>query len=142
MSKISPKKTKSNGEDKKPQPSLNINTEKFFQAIIQRRNSDAEKELDNIRTNIPETESAKGYLKALEGLLLTAKSTDDKYLYLSKIEVTPTKLKTLRKEFAQHVTNGLHSDYDRGYFQAVETYLRKLEREGPPREPPNAQKAK
>jgi hypothetical protein len=138
VSRISPKKTKSSGEDEKPQPSLDINTDKFFQAIIQRRISDAEKELDSVRINIPATESAKGYLKALEGLLLTAKSNDDKYLYLSKIEMTPTKLKTLRKEFAQHRNNGLHSDYDRGYFQAVETYLRKLEREGPPREPPNA----
>jgi len=55
--------------------------------------------------------------------------------------MTPTKLKTLRKEFAQHGTNELHSDYDRGYFEAVESYLRKLEREGPPRAPPETQKA-
>jgi hypothetical protein len=109
---------------------------------MQRRISDAEKELDTIRTSIPATESAKGYLKALEGLLLTAKSTDDKYLYLSKIETTPAKVKTLRREFGQqHTANVLHSDYDRGYFQAVESYLKKLEREGPPRESSNAQKA-
>jgi hypothetical protein len=92
--------------------------------------------------NIPATELANGYLKALEGLLLAAKTTDDKYLYLSKIELTPTKVKALRKEFAQHETNGLHSDYDRGYFQAVETYLKKLERDGPSREPANSQKTK
>ena len=109
---------------------------------MERRISDAEKELDAIRTNIPATESAKGYLKALEGLLLTAKSTDDKYLYLSKIEMQAISLKTLRKEFEQHNANALHSDYDRGYFQAVESYLRKLEREGPPRESSNVQKAK
>ncbi len=142
MSKISPKKTRSSGDVETPQAGLDINTEGFFKRIIERRISDAEKELDAIRTKIPATESAKGYLKALEGLLLTAKSTDDKYLYLSKIEMIPTKLKTLRKEFAQHGTNVLHSDYDRGYFEAVESYLRKLEREGPQREPSNPQKAK
>jgi len=142
VSKISPKKTKSNADAEKPQPTPNINTEKFFQAVNDRRISDAEKELDAIRMNIPATESAKGYLKALEGLLLAAKTTDDKYLYLSKIEMTPTKVKALRKEFAQHETNELHSDYDRGYFQAVETYLRKLERDGPPREPTNSEKTK
>ncbi len=141
MSKISPKKTKSSGAAEKPQPGVEVSTEKYFQAIIQRRISDAEKELDAIRTSIPETESAKGYLKALEGLLLTAKSTDDKYLYLSKIEMTPTKVKTLRKEFGQHNANALHSDYDRGYFQAVESYLKKLEREGPARESSNPEKA-
>jgi hypothetical protein len=79
-------------------------------------------------------------MKALEGLLLTTKSNDDKYLYLSKIEMTPSKVKTLRKEFAQHGTNGLHSDYDRGYFEAVESYLKKVEREGPPRGPIEATK--
>jgi hypothetical protein len=142
VSKISPKKTKSNADAEKPQSGLNISTEKFFQAVTERRISDAEKELDGIRTNIPATESANGYLKALEGLLLTAKTTDDKYLYLSKIEMTPAKVKALRKEFAEHGTNGLHSDYDRGYFQAVETYLKKLERDGPPREAANSQKAK
>jgi hypothetical protein len=118
----------------RPQPSPDIDSTKFFQAIIERRISDAEKELDGIRTTVPGTEAAKGYLKALEGLLLTSKSTDDKYLYLSKGEMTATKLKTLRKEFAQQNTNPLHSDYDRGYFQALESYMKKLEREGPPRE--------
>jgi len=69
-------------------------------------------------------------MKGLEGLLLTAKSTDDRYLYLSKVEKTPTKLKTLRREFATQGTNMLHSDYDRGFFLALETYMRKLERSG------------
>lgn len=64
--------------------------------------------------------------------MLTAKSNDDKYLYLSKTEITPSKLKTLRKEFGQQKTDALHSDYDRGYFQALESYAKALEREGPP----------
>jgi hypothetical protein len=41
-------------------------------------------------------------------------------------------VKALRKEFAQESTKSLHSDYDRGYFQALESYMRKLERGGPP----------
>jgi hypothetical protein len=96
--------------------------------VIERRISDAEKELDAIRTTIPGTEAAKGFLKGLEGLLLTAKSTDDRYLYLAKIDKTPTKLRTLRREFAAQGTNVLHSDYDRGFFLALETYMRRLER--------------
>jgi hypothetical protein len=56
--------------------------------------------------------------------------------------MTPTKLKALRKEFTGHGTNVLHSEYDRGYFNAIEGYVRKLEREGPAREPSNAEKAK
>ena len=67
-------------------------------------------------------------MKALEGLLLTAKSNDDKYLYLAKIEKTPTKLRALRREFSAQTANALHTDYDRGYFQALEGFARKLER--------------
>jgi hypothetical protein len=143
VSKISPKKTKSNAGDEKakPEPTPTFNTERLFQALIERRIADAEKELDTIRATLPSTESAKGYLKALEGLLLTAKSNEDKYLYLSKIEKTPKNLKTLRREFSQQTKNGLHGDFDRGYFQALESYLRKLEQAGPAGEPAAAKKA-
>lgn len=101
--------------------------DRFFQAVMERRIADAEKELDSVRASIPATESAKGNLKACEGLLLTAKANSDKYLYLSKIEKTQKQLKTLRKEFAAQVANSLHTDYDRGYFQVLESYMKKLE---------------
>jgi hypothetical protein len=104
--------------------------DRFFQAITDRRIADAEKELDSMRASIPATESARGYLKACEGLLLTSKANSDKYLYLSKVENTQKQLKTLRKEFAAQSTNTLHTDYDRGYFQVLESYVRKLERSG------------
>ena len=143
MSKISPKKTKSNADAEipKPEPTPTFNTERLFQALIERRIADAEKELDTIRATLPSTESAKGYLKALEGLLLTAKSNEDKYLYLSKIEKTPKNFKTLRREFSQQAKNGLHGDFDRGYFQALESYMKKLEHAEPAEEPATAKKA-
>jgi hypothetical protein len=113
----------------------------LLQALAERRIADAEKELDAARTTLPSTENARGYLKALEGLLLTAKSNDDKYLYLSKIEKTPNNLKTLRKEFGQQAKNTLHADFDRGYFQALEAYVKVLERSSPTEEPPSPKKA-
>jgi len=64
-------------------------------------------------------------------LLLTAKSSDDKYLYFTKIEKTPKTLKTLRREFSQQTKNTLHDDFDRGYFQALEAYVRVLEQSTP-----------
>jgi hypothetical protein len=107
---------------------------------VEHRISDAEKELDTARTVLPSTESAKGYLKALEGLLLTAKSTDDKYLYLSKVEMTQKNLKTLRREFSQQTKNALHADFDRGYFQALEAYAKVLEHIDSTEQAPNAKK--
>jgi hypothetical protein len=129
VSKISPTKTKSNEDGEKNTPPIpRFETNSFFKAVIERRNADAEKELDAVRVMISGTENGRGYLKGLEGLLLTAKSNDDKYLYLSKIEKTQRKLRELRKEFANHTTSALHNDYDKGYFQALENYIRSLER--------------
>jgi hypothetical protein len=138
VSKISRKKTRSKGAARpaKPTPKPQIvDGDKIFRAVIERRLSDAEKELDSVRAVIPATEIARGYMKALEGLLLTAKSNDDKYLYLAKIEKTPTKLRTLRREFSAQIMNGLHTDYDRGYFQALEGFVRKMERSDITEEP-------
>jgi len=104
--------------------------DRFFDAVVERRIADAEKELDSVRASIPATEGAKGNLKACEGLLLTAKANSDKYLYLSKIERTQKNLKTLRKEFAAQTVNPLHTDFDRGYFQVLESFMKKLEQAG------------
>lgn len=117
-----------------------VDSNKFFGAVIERRISDAEKELDSVRAAIPATETARGYMKALEGLLLTVRSNNDKYLYLAKIEKTPTKLHTLRREFSAQTMNGLHTDYDRGYFQALEGFVRKLERSETTEEPNSEKK--
>lgn len=135
-SKTSRKKTKSKETTKhaklaKPKPTPKpqiVDSDNFFTTLIERRISDAEKELDTIRTGIPSNETGKGYMKALEGLLLTAKSNDDKFLYLAKIEKTPTKLRSIRREFTAQTENGLHTDYDRGYFQALERFIKRLER--------------
>jgi len=105
--------------------------DRFLQAVVDRRITDAEKELDSVRASIPATESAKGNLRACEGLLLTVKANSDKYLYLSKIEQTQKQLKALRKEFAAQTANTLHTDYDRGYFQTLESYMKKLEQVRP-----------
>jgi hypothetical protein len=74
-------------------------------------------------------------------LLLTAKSPDDKYLYLSKVEKTQKNFKALRREFSQQTKNALHSDFDRGYFQALEAYAKMLEQSAPTEQPTNAKKA-
>jgi hypothetical protein len=119
-----------------------VNTDRFFEAVNERRIADAEKELDTIRVILPPSQSTQGYLKALEGLLLTAKSNEDKYLYLAKMEKTVKNFKTLRKDFATQTRNSLHGEFDRGYFLALEGYMKKLERSGPPEEPTeNSRKA-
>ena len=86
--------------------------------------TDAEKELDIIRQKVQNTPWYKGYVKALEGLLLTYRNNDDKYIYLPKAlsNRTEQSVNELRKEFGDFAVNETHGEYDRGYFKALEDY--------------------
>ena len=114
---------------KESTPETDNGLDRFYQAVVERRIADAEKELDLIRASVQPTESGKGYLKACEGLILTAKANSDKYLYLSKIEKTPKQLDELRKGFSRQAENPLHADYDRAYFKVLEGYTIRLGRD-------------
>ncbi len=104
-------------------PQVSVN--KFVQFVGERSWTDAEKELDIIRQKSENTQWSRGYVKALEGLLLTYRNDDDKYIYLPKALANRTEedTKALRKDFADFAANDLHGEYDRGYFKALEDYL-------------------
>jgi len=98
---------------------------KFFEHVEERAWTDAEKELDGIRQKSENTQWARGYVKALEGLLLSYRNGDDKYIFLPKALANRSKenTETLRKDFAEFSANELHGEYDRGYFKALEDYV-------------------
>ena len=104
--------------------------------------TDAEKELDGIRQKAENALWYKGYVKALEGLLLTFRTNDDKYIYLPKILATrgEESINQLRKEFGEFATNEIHGEYDRGYFKALDyvTLLSSMKspQQGVPATPP------
>lgn len=87
--------------------------------------TDAEKELDVIRQKADNAAWYKGYVKGLEGLLLTYRTNDDKYIYLPKALTNRTEesVNLLRKEFGEFASNEIHGEYDRGYFKALEDYV-------------------
>ncbi len=87
--------------------------------------TDAEKELDAIRQKAENALWHKGYVKALEGLLLTYRTNDDKYIYLPRMLGTrgEESINQLRKEFGEFAANEIHGEYDRGYFKALEDYV-------------------
>ncbi|OLE69386.1 hypothetical protein AUF78_11385 [archaeon 13_1_20CM_2_51_12] len=106
--------------------------------------TDAEKELDGIRQKAENALWYKGYVKALEGLLLTYRTNDDKYIYLPKILATrgEESINRLRREFGEFATNEIHGEYDRGYFKALEDYVTLLSsmkspQQGVPATPPS-----
>ncbi len=104
--------------------------EKYLRLIVERRITDAEKELEDLRPKIGSTEWSRGYIKALEGLLLTRKANNDSYLFFAKKENDRKSLKGLMKEFTQNAASPLYGDYDRGYFSGLVQLVKVMEGAG------------
>ena len=68
--------------------------------------------------------------RALYGIYLSRKnSATDDYAFLSKLDLSDkVALHNYRKEFLEHMGNGLHGDFDRGYFSAWADCMRILTR--------------
>ena len=104
--------------------------DKYLQLIVERRITDAEKEIEDLRPKINNTEWNRGYVKALEGLLITRKVNNDNYLFFAKKEFDRKSLKALAKDFAQNASSPLYGDYDRGYFSALARLIKIMEEAG------------
>jgi hypothetical protein len=103
---------------------------RYFQLIVNRQFTEAERELERIKQKMQKTEWNRGYFRALYGIYLSRKSsvTDD-YAFFSKLDLTDkVALHNYRKEFLEHMGNGLHGDFDRGYFSAWADCMRILTR--------------
>jgi hypothetical protein len=76
------------------------------------------------------TEWNRGYFRALYGMLLLRKNnTADDYAFFTKLDLSDkVSLHAYRKEFLEHMRNGLHADFDRGYFSAWADCMRILTR--------------
>ena len=123
---MSQKRTRSNGVDSGGSnliPEAPVN--KFLEHVEARAWTDAEKELDTIRQKSDNSQWSRGYVKALEGLMLTYRNNDDKYIFLPKILANKAEdtISNLKKEFSEFAANELHGEYDRGYFKALDDYL-------------------
>jgi len=110
---------------------------RFLQLLVERRFTEAERVLERLRGRAGEGEWEVGYLRALEGMLLSWRSDDDRYAFLPGLNLTDRKeLRRYREEFRRHAEGSLHADYDRGYFSAWAECMRVLERAKPRGERP------
>ncbi len=86
------------------------------------------------------TEWNRGYFRALYGMYLTRKNAADDYAFFSKLDFSDkVALNDHRKEFLNHMGNGLHGDFDRGFFSAWADCMRIISRMNIA--PPPAEKA-
>jgi hypothetical protein len=62
-------------------------------------------------------------------MYLSRKNTADDYAFFTKLDLSDkVALNNYRKEFLSHMGNGLHGDFDRGYFSAWADCMRILSR--------------
>ncbi len=102
---------------------------RYFQLIVNRQFAEAERELERLKQKMHKTEYNRGYFRALFGMLLTRRSGNDNYAFFSKLDLTDkASLHSFRREFLEHTKNGLHGDFDRGYFSAWSDCMRILAR--------------
>ncbi len=123
---MSQKRTKLNDVDSGgPNVIPQVPVNRFLEQVEARAWTDAEKELDIIRQKSDNSQWSRGYVKALEGLMLTYRNNDDKYIFLPKVLANRTEdtISNLKKEFSEFAANELHGEYDRGYFKALDDYF-------------------
>jgi hypothetical protein len=102
---------------------------RYFQLIINRQFAEATRELERLKHKMHKTEWNRGYFRALYGMYLSRKTNGDVYAFFSKLDLTDNEvLHGYRREFLNHMRNGLHGDFDRGYFSAWADCMRILTR--------------
>ncbi len=90
----------------------------FFENLLARRFSDAARAIEVIREKrFGKTEFKEGYINALEGLLISSRSGDERD-FLNRASFDISSMKTYKKEFRSIVRNGINSPFDMGFFSA------------------------
>jgi hypothetical protein len=102
---------------------------RFFQLLVNRQFTEAERELERLKQKMQKTEWNRGYFRALYGMFLSRKANGDSYAFFSKMDLDDkAALHSYKREFLDHVRNRLHGDFDRGFFSAWADCMRVLSR--------------
>jgi hypothetical protein len=102
---------------------------RFFQLLVNRQFTEAERELEKLKQKMHKTEWNRGYFRALYGMYLSRKTNGDTYAFFPKLDLSDkAALHAYRREFLEHTRNGLHGEFDRGFFSAWADCMRVLSR--------------
>jgi hypothetical protein len=90
----------------------------FFKNLMDRKFSDAERELNNLKERkIVDDEYKKGYIEAFEGLLLSVRSGDERDFY-NRINMSGKKYDDYIKKFKDFRKLPIRTQFDQGFFSA------------------------
>jgi len=102
---------------------------RFFQLLVSRQFTEAERELEKVKQKMHKTEWNRGYFRALYGMYLSRRNNGDAYAFFPKLDLgDKAALHSYRREFLEHTRNGLHGEFDRGFFSAWADCMRVLSR--------------
>ncbi len=102
---------------------------RFFQLIVNRQFTEAERELERLKQKMHKTEWNRGYFRALYGMYLSRRTNGDAYAFFPKLDLTDkATLHSYKREFLEHVDSKLHGDFDKGFFSAWVDCMRVLGR--------------
>jgi len=101
---------------------------RFFQLVRERKFAEAERVLERIHArmkNSRKKEFNKGYLAALNGIILSHRSSGGSYEFFSNLDLNDiSALEKHYRDFKKHAGGMFQADYDRGYFSALTDFLR------------------
>lgn len=90
----------------------------FLNHMQGRKFSEAEKAILEVRNKkFTEEDYKKGYVNALEGMLLSVRSGDERDFY-NKAVFNKESLKKYKQEFKEFMSKPIRSGFDTGYFSA------------------------
>lgn len=110
------------------QPSNGKPVERYFSLLVERKFTEAEKELEDIRLKSTAAEWDRGYLKALEGLYSAKRTNDDRYSDMAKLDSDAKLAQHTKRIIRAQLQNHLHADYDRGYFAGLMEYVKLIQK--------------
>jgi len=98
---------------------------RFFQLTLERQFAEAERMLERLRARMRKNEWNRGYIQALNGIILTQRSGDERYAFLANpILDDEEAIEKNRRDFLNYVKSDIHAEYDRGFFSAWADCLR------------------
>jgi hypothetical protein len=92
--------------------------EAFLSNVLDRKFTDAERALKALqKRNFGDPEFKKGYVAALEGILLSERSGDERDFF-NNVTSNPDKMKKYKEEFIEFNTSPVRTSFDMGFFSA------------------------
>jgi hypothetical protein len=90
----------------------------FLSNALDRKFTDAERVLEDIKKReLGDPEFKEGYLAALEGILLSVRSGDERDFF-NKVTFDPDMMKNYMQEFLEFNASPIRTSFDMGFFSA------------------------